>query len=357
MKHTYDFSAVIRYGIVALVLVLAYLLFQRLSGVLVPFIVSWFIAYMMCPMVNFFQYTCRFRSRGLSVAVSVIIVLSVLVAFFLLVVPPMMTELAHLSSYVADGISNMDVSYYVPAEVLHRYQGRIAELDWIALLEDEDVMSAVQIAIPKLWQMFTGGVNAIMKLGVVTMCLLYVFFLLLDWEKVCDEAIHLVPAKYSERITMMVKDLSESMQTYFRNQGIVAAIVGVIFAVGFELMGLPLGLAMGLLIGVLSMVPYLKILGIVPSILLAVLQSAETGRPLWVLLLIMLGIFLLAQILDDFVLTPKIMGQAMNMRPAVILLALSIWGSLLGIAGMLIALPITTLMISYYKRFVLKSTE
>ncbi|MCQ2341340.1 MAG: AI-2E family transporter [Paludibacteraceae bacterium] len=354
MKKNYELNTIIRYGIIAIVLVLSYLLFRRLSGVLVPFIVSWFIAYMLCPLVNFFQIKCRFKNRALSVVTAMLVLLIVLAGFNLCVVPPMMAEMAHLSNYVTTHIANFNASDYLPQEIVDQYLNRQSEFNWLALLQNEDVVSAAKVAAPKLWQMITSGVNAITKLGIVMMCILYIFFLLLDWEQLDKEMIKMVPEKHRRHVTMVLTDVSNNMQAYFRNQGLVATVVGVIFAVGFEIIGLPLGIVMGILIGIMSMVPYLKALGVVPCLLLAVLQSAETGRPLWIILLCMIGVFLFAQFMDDFVLTPKIMGKAMGLHPAIILLALSIWGSLLGVVGMLIALPLTTVLLTYYKRYVIK---
>lgn len=110
---------------------------------------------------------------------------------------------------------------------------------------------------------------------------------------------------------------------------------------------------MGLLIGALTMVPYLKVIMILPMGFVALLKSIETGQPYWMVALSIVAIFILIQAFEDIVLIPKIMGKAMGMNPAVILLSLSIWGSLMGVAGMIIALPITTIIVSYYKRFIL----
>ena len=83
----------------------------------------------------------------------------------------------------------------------------------------------------------------------------------------------------------------------------------------------------------------------------------ETGQSFWVILLCALAVFAVVQTIQDMYLTPRIMGHAMGLNPAIILLALSVWGSLLGFIGLIIALPLTTLCLSYYKRFILKETQ
>ena len=115
-----------------------------------------------------------------------------------------------------------------------------------------------------------------------------------------------------------------------------------------------MAIGLGLFIGFLNLVPYMQLFGFIPTILLAILKSAETGESFWVILLCALAVFAVVQLIQDMYLTPRIMGHVMGLNPAVILLSLSVWGSLMGIIGFIIALPLTTLLLSYYRRFVLK---
>ena len=103
----------------------------------------------------------------------------------------------------------------------------------------------------------------------------------------------------------------------------------------------------------LNLVPYLQVVGFIPTIILAILKSHDTGTNFWSIILAAIIVFCVVQAIQDWVLTPRIMGKVTGLNPAVILLALSIWGSLLGFIGLIIALPLTTLIFSYYKRYVL----
>ena len=144
------------------------------------------------------------------------------------------------------------------------------------------------------------------------------------------------------------------MNSYFRGQSLIALIVGILFSIGFLIIDFPLAIGLGLFIGLLNLVPYLQLIGLIPTIALALMKSLETGQSFWVILLMALAVFAVVQTIQDMYLTPRIMGKVMGLNPAVILLSLSIWGSLLGFIGLIIALPLTTLCLSYYRRFVLK---
>jgi predicted PurR-regulated permease PerM len=114
-----------------------------------------------------------------------------------------------------------------------------------------------------------------------------------------------------------------------------------------------MAIGLGMFIGLLNMVPYLQLIGFVPAIILAVVKAADTGQDFWLIMFSVLIVFAIVQTIQDTILTPKIMGKVMGLNSAIILLSLSIWGALLGILGMVIALPLTTLLITYYQKYII----
>jgi len=137
---------------------------------------------------------------------------------------------------------------------------------------------------------------------------------------------------------------------------LISAISGTMLAIGFALIGLPIGILLGLLMGVLNMIPYLQLLGLIPAFLLALFKALEAGSSIWVALGLTAAVLAVVQLIQDWVLNPKIMGKVTGLNPAFILLSLTIWGKLLGFLGLIIALPMTCLVLAYYRRF-LASTE
>ena len=155
---------------------------------------------------------------------------------------------------------------------------------------------------------------------------------------------------------MVAHDVKSGMNAYFRGQSLIALCVGILFCIGFLIIDFPMAIGLGLFIGLLNLIPYLQLVGFIPTVILALVKAADTGQSFWLILLCALAVFAVVQTIQDVFLTPRIMGHAMGLKPAIILLSLSIWGSLLGIIGLIIALPLTTLLISYYRRFILKET-
>ena len=350
-------DTIVRSVITLAVLAILYLLIRRLSGVLLPFLISFVVAYMLAPIVHFFQHKCRLKNRVLSIIVTLLLVIGVLTGAVAAVVPAISKQATSLSQSVKTYVSQWDGNEYFSPRVNERIEEIIQSIDIKTLIESQEVQQGVKKVLPILGDWISSGVNALMGLAVAFICILYIIFLLIDYEKITTNWHKYLPHRFRDGIVMLMEDLDRNMNAYFRGQALVASIVGILFAIGFQIIGLPMGIGIGLFIGVLNLVPYMQALGIPPCILLGLIQSAETGRPVWVVMLCIAAVFIVVQSIQDMVLVPKIMGDVTGMGPAWILLSLSVWGSLLGFVGMIIALPVTTLLVSYYKRFVLHISD
>ena len=325
-----------------------------LRDVLLPFLVSWLLAYMIHPIVRFFQYKLKLRNRGLSVTVTLLLLIGVFVGIIALLYPLISTEVHKMDALLNTYMRSERNGGVIPVEWVEQLSSIWSNMDLHALLQNADIQGAIKSILPKLWSVVNSSFNALMGLAVVFISMLYLVFILMDYEKISNGWIHIIPPKYRAFISELAEDLETGMNRYFRGQALVASLVGVLFAIGFSIMGLPLAIIVGLFIGLLNMVPYLQVIGIAPCLLLGLLQAAESGTSYWLILLFIALVFVVVQCIQDLFLVPKIMGNVTGMNPAIILLSLSIWGALLGVTGMIIALPMTTLCISYYKRFVLK---
>ena len=326
------------------------LLLRSLSGVLIPFFVAWILAYMMYPMVCFFQYRCHLRSRTLSIFVCLLIILAVLAGLLLLIIPPTIAEMMKIKDvtlmYVGELTNNGELSRAVQSFV-NQY---VADNRWVTLMENNNVVEGVREALTQLVNLISSTVSFLMGLLTVFATLLYLFFILLDYESISEGWIKLIPAQNRNFCRGIAKDVKSGMSAYFRGQSLIAFCVGVLFSIGFLIIDFPMAVCLGMFIGLLNMVPYLQLIGFVPTIALAMIESADEGRSLWGLLLAAFAVFCIVQVIQDMFLTPRIMGKTMGLNPAIIFLALSIWGSLLGFIGLVIALPLTTILISYYRR-------
>jgi predicted PurR-regulated permease PerM len=353
MKYTFD--RVVRLVIALAVIVVVALLVNRLSSVLLPFLIGWLLAYLIHPMVKFVQYKMRVGNRGVSIFITLLSISVVLIGLFVALIPAISNEVRQIADYRLQ-VANYRTQF-VDNEFVVWLNRVIGEIDVEKWLNPETLKGALESLLPSVKGLVSGTWEMIAGVFVVFVVFLYVVFILIDYEKINRGAREMIPPKYRVLVGEILDDVEVGMNKYFRGQSLVALIVGVMFAIGFKIVGLPMAITIGLFIGVLNLVPYLQTIGVVPVVLLCLVKSANGDSNFWLVLLGCFIVFLVVQGIQDLFLVPKIMGKAMGLNPAVILLSLSVWGSLLGIVGMIIALPITTLLISYYKRFVLNNEK
>lgn len=337
--------------LVLITLAITFFVVDSLSNVLLPFFVAWLIAYLLYPLVSFFQYRLRFKYRMLSIVAALVLVLTLLVGVFMLIVPSMVAEFASFKSVAISFFGQQVKNPTIPPLIAEYVRELGNEQGVMQLLQSDGIQDLLMHAWSRLQHVLLGTINIAAQLAASFIVLLYIFFILLDYEMLADEWKQVLPLKWRRFATRLSDDLTDGMSQYFRGQALVALCVGVLFAIGFLIIDFPIAIGFGLFIGVLNLVPYLQIVSLVPMTLLALMKAANTGDNFWVILFSALAVLCVVQTIQDLFLVPRIMGKRMNLHPAVILLSLSIWGSLLGMLGMIIALPFTTLLIGYVKRY------
>jgi len=211
--------------------------------------------------------------------------------------------------------------------------------------------------VPGLFNVLGQTASVITSIIASFITLLYMFFILLDYEYLTDNWIRIFPKKSRPFWLSVMNDVEQALNNYVRGQGLVALIMGILFCIGFTIIDFPMAIGLGIMIGIMDLVPYLHTFALIPTVLLALLKSADTGQNFWGILVLALLVFIVVQLICDMVVTPKVMGKAMGLNPAILLLSLSVWGALLGFIGLIIALPLTTLLIAYYQQYVTKDRE
>ena len=353
LEKKITFDSFIRMVLSMAIIVGILMLVERLSGVLLPFFIAWLIAYLLYPLVKFFQYTLRLRNRLLSIFAAFASIGAVGTAAAFLLVPPVMEEFTRVKDllvmYFTDELNTNTIPHNLSEFIRQNIDAEAVN----KLFSQENLSDMAKNIMPKLWAMLSDSIDFLFSIFASFIILLYIVFILLDYESIAEGWIHLLPVKYRGFVATLVSDMQKGMNTYFRGQALVAFCVGILFSIGFLLIDFPLAIGLGLFIGVLNLVPYLQIIGFIPTIALAMLKAAETGENFWVIIAMALVVFAVVQLIQDGFLVPRIMGKITGLNPAIILLSLSIWGSLMGMLGMIIALPITTLLLSYYQRYII----
>ena len=323
-----------------------------LSAVLLPFFVAWLFAYLLYPVVKFVENKLHVRIRALSILITMVFVSSLVGLLVYFFVPPMIEQFQKLGNLLSQWVHNTthtnDLSAFT-SEWIAENQEAIERF-----FRSKDFTDTLKVAMPKLFDFLGQTASIVISIVASMITLLYMFFILLDYEELTKNWIRIFPKKARPFWSGLMVDVEREMNNYIRGQGMVAFCMGVMFCIGFSIMDFPMAIGLGILIGIMDLVPYLHTFALIPTAFLAMLKSAETGQSFWLVFGLAVGLFVVVQIITDMIVTPKIMGKAMGLNPAILLLSLSVWGALLGFIGLIVALPLTTLLIAYWQRYVTK---
>lgn len=325
-----------------------------LSAVLLPFFAAWAIAWILAPVVNFLYVRCYIRPRFLAVILTLIGTTAIAVGALWLIVPPFLDGILHIKDALLRYLQNDSGHVVLPNWMQNLLQEWLDSLQLEHKLKQGNVLQMLRTSLPHVWNVVQSTANVVISLASSAFALLYLVLLLADYDHYATIWLKYVPRSQRAFLEKLSNDMAHNMRGYFRGQMLVAISNGVMFSIGFWLIGLPMPVGMGIFVGVLSFIPYIQVLGILPAALLSLLQMADTGSSFWGMMALVFLVYVVVQVLQDTIFTPRIMGQIMGLSPAVVLISLSVWGYIAGIIGLMVALPLTTLMLAYYQRYILE---
>lgn len=314
-------------------------LLWQLGDVILPFVLGGAIAYCLDPIAD------RLERLGLSrVAAVAVITLVATLAFillFLLVIPTLIQQTAQLIETAPD--------------VFNRLQNALTTR-FPELMDETSTIRQQLIAIGETIQSKGGElVNGVLSsaLGLINMLIFLVvvpvvaFYLLLDWDNMTAKIDEMLPRDHLPVVRRLASQVDKTLASFIRGQGTVCLILGTYYAISLMLAGLNFGLVVGFIAGLVSFIPYIgALVGGVLAIGLALFQFWGD----WVSIGIIGGIFMVGQFLEGNILTPKLVGNSVGLHPVWLLFALSVFGSLFGFVGMLIAVPVAA-MIGVFARY------
>lgn len=350
MAKEITFDKFIRWTGIVLIIGTVLFVTNYLSSVLLPFFIAWFFAYLLYPVVKFIENKLHIKVRALSIIIAMLLAIGVIGGVIWMIIPPMIDQFDKLGDVLTKWLHQTTHTNNLTALIkdwIQENQGQIEKF-----MKSKDFSDAIKSAMPKVFSVVGQTANIILSIIASMITLLYMFFILLDYETLTANWIRIFPKKSRPFWHELMKDVEREMNNYIRGQGMVALCMGIMFCIGFTIIGFPMAIGLGILIGIMDLVPYLHTFALIPTAFLAMLKAADTGQNFWLVFGLAFLVFCVVQIITDMVVTPKIMGKAMGLNPAILLLSLSVWGALLGFIGLIVALPLTTLLIAYWQRYV-----
>jgi predicted PurR-regulated permease PerM len=305
-----------------------------LKGALTPLVSALLLAYLFDPLIDRFE--ARRVRRGLAVVIVVLVLGVVVVGFLVFLLPRVIAEMAVLGQELPAYLERVLV------QLIPRFEEttgvavpRTVEelLQRVRAGELQLPLDALRSLLQQLVGFVTGTVSGLIGLLVVPVL---AYYCLVEFDVLKPRALSLVPMRHREWVTEKARTVDALVSGFLRGQLIVATTLGVLYAVGFTLIGIDLAVGVGLLAGALALVPYLgNVVAVVAATVLCVLKFGVDVH-----LALVLGWYAIVQNLEGFVLTPRIVGSSVGLHPALVIVALLIGGDLFGFLGLLVAVPL-----------------
>lgn len=304
------------------------LVLWTLGNAVMPFILGAGLAYLLDPVAD--RLERMGLTRTLSVVVITLVVILIVVVAFLVVVPVLVrqsTALVNTAPEMAERLQQF---------LMSRFPQIFTEGSTVnnALT---DAAKNISARGGELVSRVLGSVMGVFgMLALIVIVPVVAFYLLLDWDKMVARLDDLLPREHAPTIRSLAHEIDTALSGFVRGQGVVILILGTFYSLGLGLVGLPFGIAIGVLAASLSFIPYVGVvIGGVTAIGVALFSF--WGEPIWIAAVV--GIFVIGQMVEGNYLQPKIVGGSVGLHPVWLMLALTVFGTIFGFVGLLVAVP------------------
>ena len=312
-----------------------------LGDVILPFVLGGAVAYFLDPVAD--RLEAMGASRALATGIITLVALLIFVVLLLLVVPTLINQAIDL--------------FNIAPKVFQDFQAFLTQrfpelLDQDSTLR-QSLTSLGETIQSKGGQLLQGALSSVGSLINVVMLFVIVpvvaFYLLYDWDNMVGDIDDLLPRDHAPIIRRLAREIDATLASFIRGMGTVCLILGTYYAIALMLVGLQFGLVVGAVAGLITFIPYVgALVGGLLAIGLAFFQFWGD----WLSIGLVAGIFVIGQVIEGNVLTPKLVGDSVGLHPVWLIFALSVFGSLFGFVGMLVAVPVAA-AIGVLMRFVL----
>ena len=311
-------------------LIVLFLMLWSVGNAVLPFILGAAAAYLLDPVAD--RLEGQGLSRTLAVVVITIAAILIVVMVFLVVVPVLVRQTSAL----------IETAPAMAEQLMHFLRTRFPQIFTEGSTVNNALTDAAKNISARAGQLLSTVLGSVM--GVVSMLALVVivpvvtFYLLLDWDRIVARLDDLLPREHAPAIRGIASDIDRALSGFVRGQGLVILILGTFYSLGLGLVGLPFGVAIGVMAASLSFIPYVGvIIGGATAIGVAVFSFWD--QPAYIAAVI--GIFAVGQVVEGNYLQPKIVGSSIGLHPIWLMLALSVFGTVFGFVGLLVAVPVS----------------
>ena len=323
---------------IALILWVLYLL----KPVVLPFIAAFLVAYLFSPLVDKLHRIGlpRWLSIGIVfIGIGVIVTLAIWY-----VVPLVWQQLIYARDSIPAGIHWLNYTFLPWVSQTFNVEAMEIDTEQISKVVMEYIQTnysadSIQSVVLRVAQ---SGLNFIQIGGVVVLIPIIAFYFLLDWDRMLESLRRLIPRHYEKTTLGIVGECHNVLGAFVKGQFLVMFLLGVVYAVGLQLIGLEVGLIIGMVAGLASIIPYLGFgVGIIAAVIATLFQFGID----WTHLALVIIVFMIGQAIEGYILQPFLLGDKIGLSPVAVVFAVLAGAQLAGFLGMLIALPLAAVIV------------
>jgi len=323
---------------IALILWVLYLL----KPVVLPFVAAFLVAYLFSPLVEKIHKIGLPRWLAISFVFVGIGVVLTLAMWYL--VPLVWQQLMYARDSIPAGIHWLNYTFLpwvsqtfsVEQMEIDTQQMSTVVMEYIQTNYSADSIQAMVLKVAQ------SGLNFIQIGGTVVLIPIIAFYFLLDWDRMLDSFRRLIPRPYEKSTLHIVGECHQVLGAFVKGQFLVMFLLGTVYAVGLQVIGLEVGLIIGMVAGLASIIPYL---GFAVGIIAAVIATLFQFGIDWMHLALVLVVFMIGQAVEGYILQPFLLGDKIGLSPVAVVFAVLAGAQLAGFLGMLIALPVAAVIV------------
>lgn len=305
-----------------------------LSPVLMPFIAGMALAYLLDPLTH--RVERLGLGRGLSALLVIALIIVAFVVVIMLVAPILGSQLFALIEHIPKYAERVQTLIVEPnREWISRFLGREGG-DSSKSLSGLMAQGASWLAafLASLW---SGGRALISLLSLLIITPVVAFYLLCDWHRLVATIDNWIPLHQRETVRGLMREMDAAIAGFVRGQAVICLILGTFYALGLTFTGLHFGFLIGFMTGIMSFIPFV---GAMTGFLVAGGVAVAQFWPDWVSIMMVVGVFVVGQGLEGYVLSPKLVGARVGLHPVWLMFSLLAFGYLFGFVGLLVAIPL-----------------
>ncbi len=307
-----------------------------LHEILLPFVAGMALAYLFNPLAT------RMERLGLSRLLASLAIIGIFVLIFivllLLLVPILGGQLSGFIENLPDYARKLQAAVADPSRPWLQKLVGTANLGNVDATFSDFVKEGAGWLMTFVKSLWSGGQMLISVLSLIIVTPVVAFYLLIDWERMIAKVDSWIPLAHRATVRRLAREIDATIAHFVRGQTGVCLILGSFYAVGLTLAGLNFGLLIGLGSGLITFIPYI---GSMTGLVLATAVAVGQFWPAWTPILVVVGIFLVGQFVEGYILAPKLVGESVGLHPVWLIFTLLAFGYLFGVVGLLLAVPLS----------------